>query len=139
MIILKEQFRSLLNFGQNYFDNSDETGFLSDCPSLMLGIAICCIQHSQAMLERGGCELAHSFFHFIHCEPQCLFILINWSSCFVGGIPENALQEMESKFSADPKNKLAQNACFATNPKQLMRNHSNFNKQLHVFSYKVFP
>nr|XP_022337813.1 bleomycin hydrolase-like [Crassostrea virginica] len=54
-----------------------------------------------------------------------------------GGIPENALQEMESKFSADPKNKLAQNACFATNPKQLMRNHSNFNKQLHVFSYKV--
>ena len=29
----------------------------------MLGIAICCIQHSQAMLERGVCELAHSFFH----------------------------------------------------------------------------
>ena len=38
--------------------------FLSDCPSLMLGIAIHCIQHSQAMLERGVCELAHSFFHF---------------------------------------------------------------------------
>ena len=37
--------------------------FLSDCPSLMLGIAIQCIQHSQAMLERGVCELAHSFFH----------------------------------------------------------------------------
>ena len=37
--------------------------FLSDCPSLMLGIAIHCIQHSQAMLERGVCELAHSFFH----------------------------------------------------------------------------
>ena len=36
--------------------------FLSDCPSLMLGIAIHCIQHSQAMLERGVCELAHSFF-----------------------------------------------------------------------------
>ena len=31
----------------------------------MLGIAIHCIQHSQAMLERGVCELAHSFFHFI--------------------------------------------------------------------------
>ena len=30
----------------------------------MLGIAIHCIQHSQAMLERGVCELAHSFFHF---------------------------------------------------------------------------
>ena len=37
--------------------------FLSDCPSLMLGIAIHCIQHSQVMLERGICELAHSFFH----------------------------------------------------------------------------
>ena len=30
----------------------------------MLGIAIYCIQHSQGMLERGVCELAHSFFHF---------------------------------------------------------------------------
>ena len=38
--------------------------FLSDCPSLLLGIAIHCIQHSQAMLERGVCELAHSFFHW---------------------------------------------------------------------------
>ena len=37
--------------------------FLSDCPSLMLGIAIHCIQHSQAMLDRGVCELAHFFFH----------------------------------------------------------------------------
>ena len=37
--------------------------FLSDCPSLMLGSAIHCIQHSQAMLERGVCEFAHSFFH----------------------------------------------------------------------------
>ena len=45
--------------------NSDETGFLSDCPSLMLGIAICWIQHSQAMLERGVCDLAHSFFHIL--------------------------------------------------------------------------
>ena len=44
--------------------NSDETGFLYDCPSLMLGIAIRCIQHSQAMLERGVCELPHFFFHF---------------------------------------------------------------------------
>ena len=39
--------------------------FFSDCRSLMLGIAIHCIQHSQAMLERGVCELAHSFFHLI--------------------------------------------------------------------------
>ena len=29
----------------------------------MIEIAIHCIQHSQAMLERGACELAHSFFH----------------------------------------------------------------------------
>ena len=35
---------------------------LSDCPSLMLGISIHCIQHSQAILERGVCEFAHSFF-----------------------------------------------------------------------------
>ena len=43
--------------------NSDETSFLSDCPSLMLGIAICCMQHSQTMFERGVCEPAYSFFH----------------------------------------------------------------------------
>ena len=49
--------------------------FLSDCPLLMLGIAIHCIQHSQAMLERGVCELAHSFFHCI-MKSQLLDILI---------------------------------------------------------------
>ena len=32
----------------------------------MIGIAIRCIQHSQAMVERGVCELAHSFFHLIN-------------------------------------------------------------------------
>ena len=32
----------------------------------MLGIAIHCIQPSQTMLERGVCELAHSFFHFFN-------------------------------------------------------------------------
>ena len=42
--------------------------FLSDYPSLMLGIAIHCIQHSQAMLERGVCELAHSFFHYVYLK-----------------------------------------------------------------------
>ena len=50
-----------------WFDPFEEqfiSPFLSDCLSLMLGIAIHCIQHSQAMLERGVCELAHSFFHF---------------------------------------------------------------------------
>ena len=37
--------------------------FLSDWPSLMHGISIRYVQHSQAMSERGVCELAHSFFH----------------------------------------------------------------------------
>ena len=49
-----------------WFDPFEEqfiSPVLSDCPSLMLGIAIHCIQHSQAMLKRGVCELAHSFFH----------------------------------------------------------------------------
>ena len=54
---------------------SDETGFLSDCPSLMPGIAIRCIQHSQAMLGRGVWELAHSFFHFLSvCLSVQVFI-----------------------------------------------------------------
>ena len=51
-----------------WFDPFEEqfiSPLLSDCPSLMLGIAIHCIQHSRAMLERGVCELAHSFFHCI--------------------------------------------------------------------------
>ena len=30
----------------------------------MLGIAILCMQHSQAMLERGVCKIAHFFFHY---------------------------------------------------------------------------
>ena len=47
--------------------NSDETIFLSDCPSFLLGISIRCIQHSQTMLEREVCELAHSFFQFYNC------------------------------------------------------------------------
>ena len=47
----------------NPFEEQFISPFLSDCPSLMLGIAIYCIQHSQAMLERGVCELPHSFFH----------------------------------------------------------------------------
>ena len=48
------------------FEEQFISPFLSDCQSLpvMLGIAIHFIQHSQAMLERGVCELAHSFFHF---------------------------------------------------------------------------
>ena len=38
----------------------------------LLGIAIHCIQHSQAMLERGVCELAHSFFHSAGSLFLCL-------------------------------------------------------------------
>ena len=51
--------------------NSDETGFQSHCPSLMLGIAIRCIQHSQAMLEPRVCDLAYSFFHFTMYSYTC--------------------------------------------------------------------
>ena len=38
--------------------------FFVRLPVTYAWIAIHCIQHSQAMLERGVCELAHSFFHF---------------------------------------------------------------------------
>ena len=44
-------------------------------PVAMLGIAIHRIQHSQAMLERGVCELAHSFFHlniWIRFTQKCI-------------------------------------------------------------------
>ena len=63
-----------------WFDPFEEqfiSPFLSDCPSLMLGIAIHCIQHSQAMLERGVCELAHSFFHWCnYTYPYLHFVLL---------------------------------------------------------------
>ena len=36
---------------------------LHDCQSLMYGIGIHYVQHFQAMLERGVCKLARSFFH----------------------------------------------------------------------------
>ena len=48
------------------FEEQFISPFLSDCPSLMLGSAIHCIPHSQAMLEYGVCELADSFFHIVH-------------------------------------------------------------------------
>ena len=64
-LIFKEQFIYLLNLAKIILCNSDETGFLFDCPSLMLRIVIRCIQHSQAIVERDVCEPAHSFFHFI--------------------------------------------------------------------------
>ena len=54
--------------------NSDEAGFLLDCLSLMLGIAIRCIQRSQAMLERGVCELAHSF---SLCKPISICLSVD--------------------------------------------------------------
>ena len=46
------------------FEEQFISPFLSDGPSLMLGITIHCIQYSQAMLERGVFELPHSFFHY---------------------------------------------------------------------------
>lgn len=55
----------------------------------------------------------------------------------LGGIPNEVLQDMENKFSADPKNRLAQNVCYTANPKQILKNQSSLNKQVHVFSCKV--
>ena len=46
----------------------------------MLGIAIHCIQHSQAMLERGVCELAHSFFHFTFTQGWIVLSLVESDS-----------------------------------------------------------
>ena len=66
-----------------WFDPSEKqfiSPFLSDCPSLIIGIAIHCIQHSQAMLERRVCELAHSFFHFLSV----------WSEWVVGSVLSRA-------------------------------------------------
>ena len=48
--------------------------FLSDCPSLMQGIGIRYVQHCQAMLERGVCELAH---YFGKVRPSHLHILVH--------------------------------------------------------------
>ena len=45
----------------------------------MLGIAIHCIQHTQAMLERGVCELAHSFFHLMYHVMNINVVIL----CFV--------------------------------------------------------
>ena len=53
------------------FEEQIISPFLPDCPSLMLGIAIHYIQHTQAMLDRGVFELAHSFFHFV-----CIHVVI---------------------------------------------------------------
>ena len=64
LIFFRSNLYPFLTLAKIILCNSDETGFLSDCLSLKLGIAIRCIQHSQAMLERDLCKPAHSFFHF---------------------------------------------------------------------------
>ena len=65
LIFLRNNLYPFWTLAKIIFCNSDETGFLFDCPSLMLGIAIRYIQHSQAMLERGvsmwACSLFLSF------------------------------------------------------------------------------
>ena len=70
--LFKEQIISLWTLAK-IFCATQMKLVLSDCSSLMFGIAIRCIQHSQAMLERGLCELAHSFFHsFILLGINCI-------------------------------------------------------------------
>ena len=46
-----------------YFWGAIYIPFFVQLPVTNAWIAIHCIQHSQAMLERGVCDLAHSFFH----------------------------------------------------------------------------
>ena len=55
--------------------------FLSDCSSVMHDIIICYVQHSQAMLEHGVCELAHSFFHY--GVGYCVIIIVHGGSMFM--------------------------------------------------------
>ena len=88
----KKQFIFHLNFGQHYFVQFRWNWFsVQYCPSLMLGIAICCIQLS--FLEPGVCELAHSFFHWnysvrglsnmFYCKAVFCFVVpfeIFWNS-----------------------------------------------------------
>ena len=62
LIFLRSNLYRFWTLAKIILCNSDETGFLFVCPSLMFGFAIRCVQHSQAMVERGVCELAHSFF-----------------------------------------------------------------------------
>lgn len=59
------------------------------------------------------------------------------SNIIAGGIPENVLQDMENAFSSDPKNKLAQNVCFMTNPRQVMKSQSDLRDKVHIFNCKV--
>ena len=76
-----------------WFDPFEEqfiSPFLSDCPSLMIGIAIHCVQPSQAMLERGVCELAHSFFHLVLWHSHTIFIpwvYHHWRMCLINSWP----------------------------------------------------
>ena len=58
-----------------------EYDFLSDCPSLLHGIAICYVQHCQTMLECAVCELAHSFFHY--GIDYCRISIVHGGSMFV--------------------------------------------------------
>ena len=48
MIFLRSNLYPFWSLAKIILCNSVETSSRSDCPSLMLGIAICCIQHSQA-------------------------------------------------------------------------------------------
>ena len=62
LIFLRSNLYPFCTLAKIMLCNSDETDFLLDCPPLMLEIAIRCIQHSQAMLERGVCKFFLSLF-----------------------------------------------------------------------------
>ena len=90
----------------------------TDCPSLMLGIAIRCMQHSKTMLERGVCELAHSFFHLSHSprpsetlpnrslDPlHCVICLKDNPSCLTlqGSTSWSTLGHLSRSWAASPR------------------------------------
>ena len=56
---LKEEFIFLLNFDQNYFVQL----WWNLCSTCIPKTTLFDVKHSQAMLKRGVCELAHFFFH----------------------------------------------------------------------------
>ena len=77
--LFKEQFISLLNFGHNYFVQLRRNWFSVRLP--ITNACYCNLLYTafSSNVERGVCELAHSFFYWIikwHClsTKQCFEI-----------------------------------------------------------------
>ena len=55
------------------FTTNIQLWLLPDWPIPPLIMVVCIVQHSQAMLERGVCELAHFLFHLIGCSKPVVY------------------------------------------------------------------